>query len=779
MPSHSVSRVFSRVIILGVAVSLLFGSVLPTAAEEAQPLPNLDIILIIDESGSMWLTNDRPIPAAPQNGTPQPGWDHPGWRIVMAQMFANVLGVEQSGAHHRLSVVVFGSEAKMASHLADIQDLGAREEFLRSIDANHKNMTWTNIPEALRLAMDEIERAGRSEPNVKRAIVVLTDGKHETHDAMSEAETTAANKTITDLAEQRAAGKYSIYTIGFTEAAFRTDPKNQIYKNLLEQVASTTGGLYFEIPAPLNRSDQEKETQNQKLLDVYMKILFHLWGLPATDVPAAVQSPIDVPVEIDQDMYEAIITIVKYNRDVQTTLIRPDGTAVRPSDPGIQYASSPLTDSYSISRPAKGTWIVHMTGEGRVIVVPIIVPPKVFKVDRLLPAAVHPMGKPMDIRVRVLDLDQNPIVPQRIDLRIKAPDETDTQVPLTLNGDAYTARRNDTSQRGEYVLSFDGEHNGVPVKDQHQIKVIAAPWLKLLDPVTGVVYPVNQPVPVQGQLMFQTEVVKNPDPADRYEVVVRLEDSNGLAVDTRQLSLRPGGLFTGELNISGEGNYTLRAELAVTKPSGERFEDISEVSVDVHGRVSPTSTTSPVPSPTWTSPPLPPTRTPTPAPTPVPPPPAEPLKPGAIAGIGGGLIVLFGAALAGWRYASAPALNGMLELGGQMYPLSGKRGISIGAEPRSVIPLQGEGVAAKHAQLRPIGSKKSPLVEIRSVDPANFPISVNDIPVPSQILHNGDVIQIGDQRLTYSGIEPDEDFGAFDFDSDTGTGQAGSGEWSL
>ena len=781
MPSYPNSRFSSRILILFVAVLLLLGPALPAAADDARPLPDLDIILIIDESGSMWLQNDRPVPATLQKGTPQPGWDHPGWRIVMANMFANVLGIEQSGANHRLSVVVFGSDAKLASPLADIQDLGAREAFLRAIDANHKNMTWTNIPEALRLAMDEIERTGRLEPNVKRAIVVLTDGKHETHDAMTEAETAAANKTITDLAEQRAAGKYPIYTIGFTEAAFGADPKNKIYKNLLEQVAGTTGGLYFEIPEPPNNSTEEKEKQNQNLLDVYMKVLFHLWGLPATDVPAAVQSPTDVPVEINQDMYEAIITIVKYNRDVQTSLIRPDGTVVRPTDPGIQYASSPLTDSYSVSRPAKGTWTVRMTGEGKVIVVPIIVPPKVFKVDRSLPAAVHPQGKPMDMRVRVLDLDQNPIVPQRLDLSVKSPDRTDTQVPLALNGNTYTARREDTSQRGEYVLTFDGDQNGVPVKDQHQIKVIAAPWLRLLDPVAGKVYPANRPVPVQGQLMFQTEMVKNPDQADRYEVVVRVTDSNGQAVDTRQLGLRPGGLFTGELNVDAEGSYTLRAELAVTKPSGERFEDVSEVSIDVHGRVSPTPSASPVPTLTWTPSPLPPIDTPTPSPTPVPPPPAEPPKPGTIAGIGGGLIVLLGAAFAGWRYASAPALSGMFEFGGQMYPLSGKRTLTIGTAPRSPIPLQGEGVAAKHAQLRPIGSRKSPQVEIRSIDPANSPVSVNEIPVPSQILRNGDVIQIGDQRLTYSGIELDEDFGSFDFDNDAGagTGPTGSDEWSL
>lgn len=767
------------VIIITVAASTL-----PAIAQESRPVPNLDIILIIDESGSMWLQNDPAIPKAGATlGTVGGGWENPGWRIVLARHFANLLGVEQSGAQHRLGLVVFGSEARLAAPLTDVHNPGERAALIRDLDINHKNMTWTNIPEALRVAQEEMEAHGRSDPNTKRAIVLLTDGKHETHNGMTDTEMSAAHNQVRELAK-RTAGNYAIYTVAFTNEAFRADPDNTVYKNLWQEIASTTGGLYFEPTQP-----------DQELLDVYMKILYNLWGLPSEDVPEPVTAPVDVPVEINEDLYEVIISVVKYNSDVQVALIRPDGSVVAPADPGIQFATADLTDSYSVGRPARGTWTVRMSGNGQVIVVPIRVPPRQYKVQRRLPAAsIHPLGKPMDIAVSVLDLDQRPLAPESLPLTITLPDGNRVPIALTSNGTLFTGRFDPVVEEGEYLLDFSGEYQGVAVRDQHIIKVIAAPWLKALDPVSGQKYPYNIPVAARVQLMFRDEPVQQPNPGDTMEVVARLLQLNGQSLDTRQLQPAAGGIYAGAMDLPSEATFMLQFQLKGAVASGERFEDITEVLVTGGSRaadtptatgtntpVTPTNTpllpTNTLPPPTNTS--VPPTNTvvpstATPAPTPIPPPPAEPPPPGAVAGAVGGVLALGGLGAVLTMRAMAPKMTGMVDFGGQMYPLDGKRAVVVGSDPRAGIPVQGEGISAKHAELRAIGPRRNPRVEIRSLDATN-PVLVQGMPVASQTLENNDRVQIGDQEFIYTGGAESQDFMSAD---DIGGVNTVDNEWS-
>jgi hypothetical protein len=619
------------------------------------------------------------------------------------------------------------------------------------------------------VAQEEMEAHGRTDPNTKRAIVLLTDGKHETHDGMTDAETEAAHNQVRELAK-RAAGNYPVYTVAFTAASFREDTKNKVYKNLWQEIAATTRGLYFEPTKP-----------DQELLDVYMKILYNLWGLPTEDVPEPVTAPIDVSVEIAEDLYEVIISVVKYNKEVQAALIRPDGSVVAPADPGIQFATAELTDSYSVGRPARGTWIVRMSGNGQVIVVPIRVPPRQYKVERRLPAAsVHPLGKPMDIAVSVLDMDQRPLAPQSLELAIDMPDGGRIPVPLTSNGALFTGRLDPVVQEGEYLLNFSGDYQGIVVRDQHIIKVMAAPWLRVMAPASGVKYPYNSPVDARVQLMFRDEPVLQPNPGDTIEVVARLLQLSGQSVDTRQMQPSPGGTYSGKMNLPSEATFLLQFQLKGTVASGERFEDITEVLVAGGARQEDT------PTPTATNTPVTPTNTPvtptntavqptyTPSPTPIPSPPPESPKPGAIAGAFGGVLVLGGLGAVLLRQAMAPKMTGMVAFGEQMYPLNGKRAMTIGSDPRSGIPVQGEGISPKHAELRAIGNRRDPRVEIRSLDSANQ-ARVQNTPVASHILENNDHVQIGDQEFIYTGGADDIDI---TFQDDFGGTESAKDVWS-
>jgi pSer/pThr/pTyr-binding forkhead associated (FHA) protein len=121
-----------------------------------------------------------------------------------------------------------------------------------------------------------------------------------------------------------------------------------------------------------------------------------------------------------------------------------------------------------------------------------------------------------------------------------------------------------------------------------------------------------------------------------------------------------------------------------------------------------------------------------------------------------------------WR-RSKPDLVGSVEVAGVPYALRGKRPVTVGADPKSRISIQGVGVLPRHAELRPMGSPKRPRVVIRSLDPAN-PVLVNGMEVPSQTLENGDVVKVGDQTFTYFGPEQFDDPGSLTADDSAGAG---------
>jgi hypothetical protein len=339
----------------------------------------------------------------------------------------------------------------------------------------------------------------------------------------------------------------------------------------------------------------------------------------------------------------------------------------------------------------------------------------------------------MDISVRVVDVDQQPKTVQSISVDVALPDGATAPVPLAAGaagGTGYTGVLQDTSQLGAYVLRFNGQQDNLTISDQQTIKVVAAPWVKIVEPAGGQAYPGNVPLPVQAQLMLNTSPLGEPNPQDQFEVIARLVRPNGQFADTQFLRLLPGGILSGTLNSGGDGDFVLRLQMSYLPASGERFEDVTELPLTVSGIAATV---------------VPPTAVPTP-----PPAPAEPPNPAVIAAIIGGLLLL--ALLAGvlmwWR--SKPALVGAIDVDGMPYALRGKRSVTIGADPHNRILIQGEGVLPHHAELRPVGSGRNAQVVIRSLD-RNHPVCVNGLEVPSQTLQDDDKITIGDQTLIYSG----------------------------
>jgi Mg-chelatase subunit ChlD len=744
-----IKKIISRSIWLWLSVVLLL---VPLAGQspgvhaqtQSSSIPNLDIVLIIDESGSMRVQSDPP------NSMNQ------GWRIVMAKLFADLLGVDQSGSTHQISVVLFGMKAEIVQHLTSVQQPLNRSTLDEAIDAahaatfNNPDFLNTNIPAALDIAYRELDTNGR--PDAKKVVIFLSDGKCELQDAK---ENSNCNQTIRKIIQDRSANNYPIYTIAFTPTAQSGDDST-IYENLWQEIAFQTGGQYYK-----------PDKADEDLLNVYIQIIRNLFNLTQENVPPPVVSPNKYPFDIPAGQLQAVFTVVKYDKNIDVTIIRPNGTPVNTNDSDVRTSTSAQTDSFSIIKPLPGTWYVELAGPGKVTVIFIPFPDESLRVLRLTPPETgFPAGKPMDFDVQVVNKKNEPQVVDDLKADITLPDNTVKTLSFNLEDNTtYLSRLVETTQVGTYSLHFYGQQGDKKVDDTQTILAVNAPWIKISLPDPGLTYPGNQSLPVKAQLMFGTDAVKNPDPNDTVSVLAELVDRNLSSVDQRQLKMDADGAFIGEMKPAGEGTYDLVATLGYIYADGEAFQDVSRVKVKVGGpqEITPSATQPPKITPSATKQPVVPTLTKPPEVTPIPPPcdrDCEVAKMVKTAAILVTLVMLAVLGWIGWWWFNKPSLVGMLETGDMLppIPLTGKRSVFIGSDPHCAINIQGLKVLPKHAELRPIGSRKAPQVELHSVDPTQL-VKVNETETLFKTLRNSDRIKIDEHEFTYNDPADMAEFG--------------------
>jgi len=718
-------------LILSLSLVALLSQAFVHVSAQAQPgVPSLDIVLVTDESSTIWQTNDTS-----------------GWRIVMDDLFIDMLGVDQSGASHQLTAVLFGNDATLVQPLSIINDQVSEEKLKQAILTNNTDMGGTNFVAALTTAYAELAKDGR--PDAKKVIVFLTDGHCELQFYTTDEGTTQCNQNVRKLVTENA-DKARIYSIAFTAEATQQDSKFSIYKSLLQEISSISGGKYFEAPK-----------SNQDLLNVYMAIIQDLMGVPPSVPPTPVTAPTTVSFDVSQGIAQIIITAVKFDAGITTTVYDPTGKEVSNNGSDIRYATSGRTDVYSINNPQAGKWKVALDGQGTVSVQIINVGNPDYKIDLRAPVTSFPAGKPMVMLVKVVDNQGKTVNVDGLKASVTLDGQPAGDLDFSpLPGGIYQSTLADTQKSGTYGFAFTSQpagSGGPVVNDTKTVLVVKAPWIKILDPQPNQVYPVNQPLNVRVQMMFETDPVAKPEASDILKVNATVSDDQMNKQGDGQLKVGADGIFTLPFNFTQQFTGLLSAVMTYhNSTSGEDFTDTDEVSFKIGQAAAIPST--PLPAPTrahTTAPTLAPKVTLPPTATATPPPPPPP--PAVLGVIFAGLLVLLGAGGVGFWYWSKPALVGMVTVGSLLVPLSGKKPFMIGSDPTSAIKLDPEeGILARHAQLRPIGGRKNPQVEIVSLDPNN-PVSVNGLPTPSTVLNNGDKIDIGNNQIEYTGPQTFEE----------------------
>jgi len=171
---HQLKRVRGLIFAFTLTFTAYAVVVSPRAGEAKPAFSGLDVVILVDQSGSMWgkLPNDK--------------WGH---RIGQTKNIIYRLAehVEESSFVHRVSVVDFGDAATPAflSPLVlryDPKDPGGALRGAKALVERYvtaKSLLNTNTPEAMEVGLKEFERMASEEPRDgrRRVMLIITDGR--------------------------------------------------------------------------------------------------------------------------------------------------------------------------------------------------------------------------------------------------------------------------------------------------------------------------------------------------------------------------------------------------------------------------------------------------------------------------------------------------------------------------------------------------------------------------------------------------------------------------
>jgi Mg-chelatase subunit ChlD len=292
------------------SVTATFGTITDSDTEASavkyfvgSPVVSVDVVLVIDRSGSMGGTKVADAKEA-------------------AKQFVDLMQIGD-----KLGVVSFESTVRVDYPLTELVSSNTKTAAKGMIDQIYAGGN-TAVGGGLRTAYNQLVAYG--DPSHPRAIVLLSDGQHNTGEH--------PNTVIDELISQN----ISVYTIGLGAGA--DEP-------LLRNIAEETHGTYHFAP------------DSVQLLEIYYDIaaiVAQTQTVSTTLGLIAQGETVQFNVDIDSSSTQATFTLGWGGSDLDLTLVRPDGTLIDPgaaaADPDIEYIEEARYEIYRINNPLPGTW---------------------------------------------------------------------------------------------------------------------------------------------------------------------------------------------------------------------------------------------------------------------------------------------------------------------------------------------------------------------------------------------------------------------------------------
>jgi len=486
-------------------VSVLFP--LPSYAqggrgEQHREVPSLDVIMIVDESETMWNKTDTE-----------------GVRVNTVNFFIDMLSSERSGAVHRLGIVAFGTEPYIIPYTlldsqAAAEELKGQYAAVHKSIESHKNQEYTDINKALRAALAMIEQEGN--PDRKPAIILVSDGQP-TNPQVSEEKGRAT--VMAYLEETRSLlerlGDYPyvdsvcpapsgapLYTVGIGIDKLEESSSPDfiaLYREFWQGESARAGGYYKEA----------EKVQEMQGISTYL--FSEMLCTPATP-SLAVHSPQVLEYQVYNNYFQIFFTIsAKEHPGLEAKVYRPqeDGTAggreLSKDEEGVSWQSNGI--DYEVwgaryTEPWTGTWQVVLEGEGRAEFSYVFFPNTTINLYEPSGGFV-PADKPFTIRAGIIDENGHIVdIPLKdFQMEIEREGGLRKQLPLEKDDDTFVAQLEALEQTGEYSLTLHALlPDGTPLYEHKWITLISAPWVEMTEPIRGSSYIPTDPIPLQAKV---------------------------------------------------------------------------------------------------------------------------------------------------------------------------------------------------------------------------------------------------------------------------------------
>jgi hypothetical protein len=588
-------------------------------------MPSLDIIMVVDESETMWNQTDRE-----------------GVRVNTVNYVIDMLSAERSGSVHRLGIVAFGTEPHVIPYtLLDSQ--AAAEKLKEQYAAVHKEIEsqkdhqYTDVNQALRAALEMIELQG--DPERKATIILISDAQPTTPEVSEgKGEDTvvaylnetrrllrplSAHAYVDNTCPSTQGVPFYMVGIGVEKLAESSTPDFiALYRGFWQEIAAKTGGYYREA----SRLEEMQSTSTY--------VFSELLCVPATP-PLVVHSPQVLEYQVYDSYFQIFFNISgKEHPEVEAKIYRPqrDGAAgggpLSKNEEGVSWQSNNIDYevwAVTYTEPWAGTWQVILEEEGRAEFSYVIFPDTTIHLHEPS-GAFLPADEPVAILASIVDDKGEPIdVPAKdFQVAMEGEDGFREQLSLEKTGNSFGAQLKAPGKTGEYSLILHALlPDGTPLYEHKWLTFISAPWVEMTEPTWGSSHMLGESIPLQARVHLAggTSVenvrliatLSNGDQSiqtvemGRDETVTQMEPN----VAACSGSFRP---------VEEIGEYVVQVEMMAVLPGG-RVYNHQTVPLPLAVVAPPTSTPSPSPAPppTPTSTPTPtpsptPTRTPTPAP---------------------------------------------------------------------------------------------------------------------------------------------------------------------
>jgi hypothetical protein len=675
-------RIASILLMLLAFSSMLAPALRVSYAQDTKDERKFNVVILVDESGSMWVDTDKeerdPNKASDPN-TGLPVYLTPAARITAVESLLTSMSGELGDATFNVGIVTFGTDVKVAFPMQPLA--GNLDPAVRGLVKAHTEyepeptVQYTNSRDAIRSAQDMLFDAnGNSRSPGTNIVLMISDGvpeSRETLEAQGERQVqlreALRNEVRDNVASLTNAQGQFISIIVNTSGSSYARANYDFWSSIATQVASnpqsSTGG-----------SCGFWKVEDTSLLFRYTRGVLECILRRATAIPPEIPLPPGVKSlqAVEDYTREFVLTIRKNDPNTKIDLRRPNGNTINKqtnNDSGdeVTYSGFYHTESYRIKHPAgsksswAGCWTVEIapdsTGRADANVSFVVIARGDYSLAFEKPLTqVWPVGKPMPVSVGVYSepnqsVDPNSIqLNQTMGLNVETPNGEVHSENLVGVGTNYEGRYTRNELEGSYVLtstiSSAQLHKPSPaveaggckntgadlqanqISGQTTISMKLIPWVDLVQPRPDSTT-TSDKLQVRAKLMLGTNpYTPAAGSADQIELAAGLTSAASPKRKAASMELLPDratpGEYTSRVGAVGDlpaGVYTMTVRLDSIL-NGENSSDVAQIRLTL-GQ-APTRT--PVP-PTAT--PVLPTETAVPeptivvtvAPTPVPTPP--------------------------------------------------------------------------------------------------------------------------------------------------------------